>query len=89
MVFFRKKDLNFFYFFLMVLFLMINAIKIEYLISCYLIIFTMKEDFIPYRSQRIRFFVLFLVSMVVFGNQYAFNNPQALEIHMEEDLGIG
>jgi hypothetical protein len=49
----------------------------------------MKEDFIPYRSQRIRFFVLFLVSMVVFGNQYAFNNPQALEIHMEEDLGIG
>lgn len=49
----------------------------------------MKEDFIPYRSQRIRFFVLFLVSMVVFGNQYAFNNPQALELHMEEDLGIG
>jgi hypothetical protein len=89
MVFFRKKDLNFFYSSLMVLFLMITAIKIEYLISCYLIIFTMKEDFIPYRSQRIRFFVLFLVSMVVFGNQYAFNNPQALEIHMEEDLGIG
>lgn len=49
----------------------------------------MKEDFIPYRSQRIRFFILFLVSMVVFGNQYAFNNPQALELHMEEDLGIG
>ena len=49
----------------------------------------MQETFQPYRSQKIRFFVLFLVSMVVFGNQYAFNNPQALELHMEEDLGIG
>lgn len=49
----------------------------------------MQESFQPYRSQRIRFFVLFLVSMVVFGNQYAFNNPQALEKYMEEDLDIG
>jgi MFS family permease len=43
----------------------------------------------PFRSQKTRFFVLFLVSMVVFGNQYAFNNPQALEQYMEEDLDIG
>jgi MFS family permease len=43
----------------------------------------------PFRSQKIRFFVLFLVSMVVFGNQYAFNNPQALEQYMEKDLDIG
>lgn len=49
----------------------------------------MQENFQPYRSQKIRFFVLFLVSMVVFGNQYAFNNPQALEKYMEEDLDIG
>jgi MFS family permease len=27
--------------------------------------------------------------MVVFGNQYAFNNPQALEEYMEKDLDIG
>jgi MFS family permease len=27
--------------------------------------------------------------MVVFGNQYAFNNPQALETSMENDLHIG
>jgi MFS family permease len=27
--------------------------------------------------------------MVVFGNQYAFNNPQALEEYMEDDLQIG
>jgi len=43
----------------------------------------------PYRSRKIRFFVLFLLSMVVFGNQYAFNNPQALEDSMEKDLDIG
>lgn len=43
----------------------------------------------PYRSKPIRFLVLFLVSMVVFGNQYAFNNPQALEDSMEKDLDIG
>ena len=49
----------------------------------------MQADFKPYRSQPIRFFVLFLVSMVVFGNQYAFNNPQALEQAMEDDLDIG
>lgn len=49
----------------------------------------MQENYQPYRSQKIRFFVLFLVSMVVFGNQYAFNNPQALEKYMEEDLDIG
>jgi hypothetical protein len=51
----------------------------------------MEEDFIPYpyRSRKIRFVVLFLVSMVVFCNPYTFNNPQALELHMEEDLGIG
>jgi MFS family permease len=49
----------------------------------------MQETFQPYRSRKIRFFILFLVSMVVFGNQYAFNNPQALEKYMEEDLNIG
>lgn len=34
---------------------------------------------IPYRSGPIRFLVLFLLSMVVFANMYAFNNPQALQ----------
>lgn len=43
----------------------------------------------PYRSGSIRFLSLFLLSMVVFGNQYAFNNPQALEESMETDLDIG
>lgn len=27
--------------------------------------------------------------MVVFGNEYAFNNPQSLEVAMHEDLHIG
>jgi len=49
----------------------------------------MEEVTKPYRSGRIRFFILFLLSMVVFGNQYAFNNPQALEESMEKDLQIG
>jgi len=49
----------------------------------------MEEAIKPYRSGRIRFFILFLLSMVVFGNQYAFNNPQALEESMEKDLQIG
>ena len=43
----------------------------------------------PYRSGQIRFFVLFLLAMTVFGNQYAFNNPQALEDSLEKDLDIG
>lgn len=47
-----------------------------------------EEQFKSYRSGRIRFLVLFLLSMVVFGNQYAFNNPQALEESMEKDLHI-
>jgi hypothetical protein len=34
---------------------------------------------IPYRNGRIRFFVLFLVSVVLFANLYSFNNPQALQ----------
>ena len=42
-----------------------------------------------YRSGPIRFFLLFLLSMVVLGTQYAFNNPQALEKSIEQDLGIG
>lgn len=33
----------------------------------------------PYRHGKIRFVALFLASMLMFGNQYAFNNPQALE----------
>jgi hypothetical protein len=49
----------------------------------------MEEVSRSYRSGKIRFFVLFLLSMVVFGNQYAFNNPQALEESMEKDLQIG
>ena len=32
----------------------------------------------PYRHGKIRFAALFLASMLMFGNQYAFNNPQAL-----------
>ena len=43
----------------------------------------------PYRNGSIRFLVLFLLAMVVFGNQYAFNNPQALEDSIEKDLDIG
>ncbi len=39
----------------------------------------MGGSFQPYRTRSIRFLVLFLASMAVFGNQYAFNNPQALE----------
>ena len=42
----------------------------------------------PYRNGKIRFFVLFLLSMSMFGNNYAFNNPQALESQMIADLDI-
>ena len=38
-----------------------------------------RTDRVPYRNGPIRFFLLFLLAMVVFGNQYAFNNPQALQ----------
>ena len=41
-----------------------------------------------YRHGAIRCFLLFLLAMVVFGNQYAFNNPQALQDSIETDLGI-
>lgn len=37
------------------------------------------EDKTPYRHRKIRFLALACLSMVMFGNQYAFNNPQALE----------
>lgn len=43
----------------------------------------------PYRHGRIRFLTLFLLAMVVLGNQYAFNNPQALQDSIEKDLDIG
>lgn len=42
----------------------------------------------PYRHGRIRFVTLFLLAMVVFGNQYAFNNPQALQDSLMEELDI-
>lgn len=42
----------------------------------------------PYRGKKVRFWVLLLLSMVIFGNQYAFNNPQALEKSIEHDLEI-
>jgi MFS family permease len=42
----------------------------------------------PYRTRPVRFLVLLLLSLVVVGNQYAFNNPQALEETMEETLSI-
>jgi MFS family permease len=42
----------------------------------------------PYRQGNIRFVVLFLLIMVVFGNQYAFNNPQALQEPIQHELGI-
>lgn len=32
-----------------------------------------------YRKGKIRFAFLFLIVFVAFGNEYAFNNPQALE----------
>lgn len=44
---------------------------------------------IPYRNGPVRFLTLFLLAMVVFGNQYAFNNPQALQDSMEKELDIG
>jgi hypothetical protein len=43
---------------------------------------------IPYRSGYIRFVVLFLLSMVVFANMYAFNNPQALQDSLMKELSI-
>lgn len=49
----------------------------------------MQTEFKPYRSRNIRFLLLFLASMVVFGNEYAFNNPQSLEVAMQDDLDIG
>ena len=48
-----------------------------------------RSDRVPYRNGPIRFFLLFLLAMVVFGNQYAFNNPQALQDSIEKDLDIG
>jgi MFS family permease len=42
----------------------------------------------PYRQGRIRFLVLFLLAMVMFGNQYAFNNPQALQESIMDELDI-
>ena len=42
----------------------------------------------PYRHGKIRFVALFLASMLMFGNQYAFNNPQALEETFLEELHI-
>lgn len=42
----------------------------------------------PYRSGPIRFVVLFLLSMVVFANMYAFNNPQALQDSLMKELEI-
>ena len=42
----------------------------------------------PFRNGKIRFLVLFLLSMSMFGNQYAFNNPQAMEGNMIIDLDI-
>lgn len=41
---------------------------------------------IPYRNRRIRFLVLFLLSMVVFANMYTFNNPQALQDSLMKEL---
>lgn len=37
------------------------------------------DKVVPYRHGKIRFLTLFLLAMVMFGNQYAFNNPQPLE----------
>jgi hypothetical protein len=31
-----------------------------------------------FKKERIRFLFLFLIVIVAFGNEYAFNNPQAL-----------
>ncbi len=49
----------------------------------------MEQNFQPYRTGKIRFLILFLVSITMLGNHYAFNNPQALEEYMETDLNIG
>lgn len=43
---------------------------------------------IPYRNRRVRFFVLFLLSMIVFANMYTFNNPQALQDSLMKELEI-
>lgn len=49
---------------------------------------SMISNEIPYRSGSIRFLVLFLLSMVVFANMYAFNNPQALQSSLMKELHI-
>lgn len=33
----------------------------------------------PYKQGRIRYLLLLLIVLVAFANEYAFNNPQALE----------
>ena len=41
-----------------------------------------------YKKGRIRFVLLFSIVFVAFGNQYAFNNPQALQESLYEHLNI-
>lgn len=41
-----------------------------------------------YKKGKVRFALLFLIVCVAFGNEYAFNNPQALEETLYEHLNI-
>jgi MFS family permease len=41
-----------------------------------------------YKKGKIRFLLLLLIVLVAFGNEYAFNNPQALEETLYEHLDI-
>jgi MFS family permease len=43
---------------------------------------------VPFRKGRVRFLFLLLVVLVAFGNEYAFNNPQALEETIYKHLKI-
>lgn len=40
------------------------------------------------RMSRVRFILLFILILVAFTNEYAFNNPQALEESMQQILNI-
>jgi hypothetical protein len=50
----------------------------------------MNEDSPPPRMKASwwRFLVIILASLLLFGNMYAFDNPQALEDSLEKELNI-
>ena len=40
------------------------------------------------RKTRIRFFALAMAALLMFGNNYAFDNPQALQKQIMRDVGV-